>query len=118
LCFGCSTYLKFVSENGYTNIKCDKNECNADNIQNRNVSAAKKIAAIAAARASLNVVSDVYQNIVSGAWSRSVKRATLKSDNVQCDPILKIFRARHYKAKELRNQQAIHATFQMEVAEV
>ena len=112
LCFGCSTYLKFVGKNGYSNIKCDKIGCNVHNTQNRDVSAAKKIAAIAAARA-LNVVSNVYQNIVSGAWSRSVTRAILKSDNVKCDPILKNFRAQHCTAKELRIQQAIHATFQM-----
>ena len=116
LCFGCSTYLKFVGKNGYSNIKCDKIGCNVHNTQNRDVSAAKKIAAIAAARA-LNVVSNVYHT-VSGAWSRSVKREILKSDNVECDPILKNFRAQHCTAKELRIQQAIHATFQMAVAEV
>jgi hypothetical protein len=32
-------------------LKCNKAECNVDNIQNRDVSAAKKIVAIAAARA-------------------------------------------------------------------
>ena len=116
LCFGCSTYLKFVGKNGYSNIKCDKIGCNVHNTQNRDVSAAKKIAAIAAARA-LNVVSNVYHT-VSGAWSRGVKREILKSDNVKCDPILKNFRAQHCTAKELRIQQAIHATFQMAVAEV
>ena len=116
LCFGCSTYLKFVGKNGYSNIECDKIGCNVHNTQNRDVSAAKKIAAIAAARA-LNVVSNVYHT-VSGAWSRTVTRATLKSDNVKCDPILKKFRAEHCTAKELRIQQAIHDTFQMAVAEV
>jgi hypothetical protein len=35
----------------------------------------------------------------------------LKSDDVKCDPIIKNFRAQHCKEKELRNQQAIYATF-------